>query len=262
MFSTIERDKINGLDLFAGIGGISLALQPWVRTVCYVEIDPYCQAVLQARINSGDIASAPIWDDITTFDPEPWIGAVDIISGGFPCQDISVAGNGAGLEGTRSSLFWEIPRIVGKIRPTFVYLENTPAITKRGGKDVVGALAALGYDCRWGVLSAYDVGAPHKRERWWCLAHTDERGCGASNKRDPVNGGITAPVCERRQPLNKSRDNGGFRDVAGTSEREIKPRVDRTGDDIPARVDRLRGLGNSVVPQCAREAFKRLLVMK
>ena len=156
---------LNGVDLFTGIGGISLALQPWVRTVCYVEIEPYCQQLLRERIADGQLDDAPIWDDITTFDGEPWAGAVDCISGGSPCQDISLAGNGAGLDGERSGLWWEMHRLIGEIRPGFVFLENVPAITNRGGRAVVGALAALGYDARWGVLSAFDVGAPHRRDR-------------------------------------------------------------------------------------------------
>ena len=166
---------LNGLDLFSGIGGISLALSPWVRTVCYVENDQYCQGVLRSRIRDGDLEAAPIWDDVTTFEPGPWVGEIDIISGGFPCQDISLAGNGAGLEGERSGLFWEIMRLAEEIKPTFIFLENVPAICTRGGPEVIEALASLGYDSRWGVLSTYDVGAPHQRDRWWCLAHTDQQ---------------------------------------------------------------------------------------
>jgi DNA (cytosine-5)-methyltransferase 1 len=175
-----EPGKLNGLDLFSGIGGIALALQPWVRTVAYCEIDAWCQAVLWERMRDGRLDVAPVWDDITTFDPRPWAGAVDIVSGGFPCQDISAAGRGAGLAGERSGLFFEIARIVRVVRPGFIYLENVPAITAggRGGWDVIGTLAALGYDCRWGVLSAFDVGAPHIRERWWCLGYAN-RGDGA-----------------------------------------------------------------------------------
>ena len=169
---------LNGLDFFSGIGGISLALSPWVRTVCYVETAPYCQAVLQARQGAGDLETAPIWDDVTIFDPEPWAGAVDIITGGFPCQDISLAGSGAGLAGECTGLFFEIIRCAGVIRPAFIFMENVPAIVGRGGRDVVGALAEIGYDARWAMLSAFDVGAPQIRERWWCLAHRAGGGAG------------------------------------------------------------------------------------
>ena len=272
---------LNGLDLFSGIGGISLALQPWIRTVCYVEIDRYCQAVLRTRIRDGDIEDAPIWDDVTTFDPGPWIGAVDIVTGGFPCQDISLAGNGAGLDGERSGLFWEIHRIAGEIRPAFIFLENVPAITGRGGREVVGALTALGYDCRWGVLSAFDVGADHERERWWCLAHVDSPR--QSQQEGPQQGqwGWTGNSAEKTLThadgarLQRGRYAGedeqdaedlitwsGLTEHFAPARRErwgsLKPLVGRSVHRIPHRMDRIRGLGNSVVPQCAREAFKRL----
>jgi DNA (cytosine-5)-methyltransferase 1 len=169
---------LNGLDLFSGIGGIGLALQPWVRTVCYVEINGYCQRVLRERMRDGQLDDGPIWDDVRTFDPRPWAGTVDIVSGGFPCQDISTAGRGAGLAGKRSGLFWQIVRVVRAVRPAFVFVENVPVITHpaRGGAQVVAALAALGFDCRWGVLGADDVGAPHIRKRWWLLAYAAEQG--------------------------------------------------------------------------------------
>jgi len=273
---------ITGLDLFSGIGGISLALQPWVRTVQYVEIDSYCQAVLQTRMRAGDLETAPIWDDVTTFDPEPWAGQIDIISGGFPCQDISLAGLGAGLEGERSGLFFEIIRCAGIIRPGFIFLENVPAITSRGGRDVVGELAALGYDARWAMLSAYDVGAPHRRERWWCLAHTatprqpygesgqgrairdkarraefERRGTAsdAESQRRGEGEPVGARSSEREGPTAGQRSHAT---IAGSDWWATEPDVGRVADGIPARVDRIRGLGNSVVPLCAREAFQRL----
>jgi hypothetical protein len=126
---------LHGLDLFSGIGGIARALRPWVRTVAYVEREPWCQAVLWERIRAGDLDVAPLWDDVTTFDPRPFAGAVDIVSGGFPCQDISTAGRGAGLAGERSGLFFQITRIVRVVRPAFIYLENVPAITAGGAAD-------------------------------------------------------------------------------------------------------------------------------
>lgn len=249
---------INGLDLFSGIGGISLALSPWVRTVCYVEIDRYCQAVLMSRMRSGDLEHAPIWDDIQTFDPGPWIGKVDIVSGGFPCQDISTAGKGAGLEGKRSGLFFEIVRLSSIIQPAFIFLENVPAILTRGGGTVISEIASLGYDTRWGILSAYDVGAPHLRERFWLLAHANNPGYQRkgefyNDRKQP------APMQGRSNSFDFTSNDGGTRDITGSSERQITPRVDTTGNDIPERVDKLKGLGNSVVPACAREAFQRLM---
>lgn len=161
---------MNGLDLFSGIGGIGLALEPWVRTVAYCEQDRYAQSVLLSRMQSGEIDRAPIWDDVTTLRAE-LLPRVDIIFGGFPCQDLSVAGRGKGLAGERSGLFFEIVRLVQEIKPSFVFLENVPAIRTRGLSEVVHALTEIGYDCRWTCLSAADVGAPHKRERWFLLAH-------------------------------------------------------------------------------------------
>jgi len=162
---------MNGLDLFSGIGGITKALEGYVRPVAYCENDRYAQAVLLSRMASGDIPLAPIWDDVRTLQKISLAEGIDIIYGGFPCQDISQAGRGAGLAGKRSGLFYEIARLIGEIRPRFVFLENVPAIRLRGGNVVVGELARLGYDCRWAPLSAADVGANHERERWWLLAH-------------------------------------------------------------------------------------------
>jgi len=164
---------LNGLDLFSGIGGISLALKCYVRTVAYCEIDRYCQAVLLSRMSERKIDQAPIWDDITTLSKEELrdFPRIDIITGGFPCQDISVAGSGKGLEGKRSGLFFEIVRLVKEIEPSFVFLENVPAIRTRGLLRVADEFTKMGYDCRWTCLSASSVGAPHKRERWFFLAH-------------------------------------------------------------------------------------------
>jgi DNA (cytosine-5)-methyltransferase 1 len=168
---------LNGLDLFSGIGGLSLALAPWVKPVAYCETERYAQAVLLSLMCNGKLPLAPIWDDVRTLRGDMLPG-VDILYGGFPCQDLSVAGNGAGLGGERSGLFFEVARLVGEIRPRFLFLENVPAIRSRGADVVCGRLAELGYDCRWGVLSAFDVGAPHLRERWWLLAHGHGHGHG------------------------------------------------------------------------------------
>lgn len=166
---------LSGLDLFTGIGGLSLALAPWVRTAAYCEQNPYCQGVLLSRMREGSLDLAPIWDDIRTLngnDLRRNLG-IDIIFGGFPCQDLSVAGNGKGLAGERSGLFFEVERLARAIRPRFIFLENVPAIRGRGADVVAARLACLGYDARWDCLSAYDVGAPHQRERWFMLAFCD-----------------------------------------------------------------------------------------
>lgn len=163
---------MNELHLFAGAGGGILGAQlRGHRCVCAVERDPYAQAVLVARQNDGTFAPFPIWDDVRTFDGRPWHRVADVVAGGFPCQDISAAGGGAGLEGERSGLWSEMARIVCEVRPGFVYVENSPMLTSRGLGRVLGDLAEMGFDAQWGVVSAADVGAPHIRERIWILAH-------------------------------------------------------------------------------------------
>lgn len=166
---------MNELALFSGVGGGILGghLLGW-RTVCAVEIEPYPASVLLARQNDGILPPFPVWDDVSTFDGRPWRGIVDVVSGGFPCQDISVAGKGAGITGKRSGLWSEMARIIGEVRPQFVFVENSPALITRGLGTVIGDLAALGYDFRWTVLGAADVGAPHQRDRLWIVAHASD----------------------------------------------------------------------------------------
>lgn len=137
------------------------------RCVCAVEWEPYAQAILVARQNDGTFPAFPIWTDVQTFDGRPWRGVVDIVAGGFPCTDISAAGKGAGIDGEASGMWKHMARIIGEVRPRFVFVENSPILTSRGLDRVLGDLAALGYSSNWGVLGASDVGAPHKRERIW-----------------------------------------------------------------------------------------------
>jgi len=164
---------LNAIDLFSGYGGITLALKEYVRPIMYCEIERYCQGILLSRMDDRSIPFAPIWNDVTTINGELFKGLVDIVYGGFPCQDISVAGKGAGLAGERSGLFKEIVRICKEASPQFIFLENVPAIRTRGAIEVQEAMASIGYDTRWCTLSAAEVGANHKRERWFCLAHSN-----------------------------------------------------------------------------------------
>ncbi len=159
------------IDTFSGIGGFSLAAR-WlggIETVQFVEREPFCQ-----RILAKHWPTVPIHDDICTFNPEPH--SADIVCGGFPCQDISQAGKGAGLAGSRSGLFYELLRVVRLVGPRFVVLENVAAITYRGMDDVLGALAEAGYDAEWACIPAAAVGACHQRDRWWCVAYANHAG--------------------------------------------------------------------------------------
>lgn len=160
------------LHLFAGAGGGILGGELLGHTiVCAVEIEEYPREVLLQRQRDGLLPRFPIWDDITTFDGRPWNGRVDIVAGGFPCQDISAAGKGAGIKGERSGLWREMARVVSEVRPRYVFVENSPMLTSRGLGRVLGDLSEMGYDARWCVLSAADAGARHNRERIWLLAY-------------------------------------------------------------------------------------------
>jgi DNA (cytosine-5)-methyltransferase 1 len=167
----VNQPSLNELALFAGAGGGILGgkLLGW-RTVCAVEWEPYPASVLCARQNEGFLPPFPIWDDVQTFDGHPWRGVVDVVSGGFPCQDISAAGKGAGIDGERSGMWREMARIIREVRPRYAFVENSPMLTSRGLGVVLGDLASMGFDARWGVLGAADVGANHQRDRIWIVA--------------------------------------------------------------------------------------------
>ncbi len=259
----MQEGVLHGLDLFSGIGGITKALDGYVRPIAYCEIEPYARGVLLSRMADGSLPSAPIWDDICSLTADI-LPKIDIIYGGFPCQDISVAGRGVGLGGERSGLFFEIARLVGEIRPAFVFLENVPAIRTRGLGRVLKTMADLGYDCRWGALSAADVGANHKRERWFLLAHSQSQQNGRIRK-----SGVQSDIGTSGNVANSSVQSVPRTSERGTKRQEsnpfrahwwqVEPNVGRVANGVPKRVDRLRALGNSVVPAQVREAFERLM---
>lgn len=170
---------MNELCLFAGAGGGSIAskhFHKW-RTVCYVEWNGYCQKSLQARIRDGLLDGAPIWDNVKTFDGRPWRGCVDIVTAGFPCQPFSTAGKRAGDNDDRNG--WpDTIRIIREVRPRYCLLENVPGLlTFEYFGTILRELAESGYDARWRVLSAAEVGASHKRDRLWIVAYTNDTGC-------------------------------------------------------------------------------------
>jgi len=235
------------LALFAGAGGGILAgkLLGW-RTVCAVEWAPYAACVLAARQNDGLLPPFPIWSDVRTFDGRPWRGVVDVVSGGFPCQDISVAGKGAGIDGERSGMWQHMARIIGEVRPRFAFVENSPALLTRGLGRVLGDLAALGYDCRWTVLGASDVGAPHLRERIWLVAYASEVGLQGDEQRQQVRV-EGSPVSDLVEGAERY-----WRDLP-------EPYGLRRLDGVAFGVDRLKALGNGQVPRCAAEAWRLLM---
>jgi len=162
---------VNELALFAGAGGGILGghLLGW-KTVCAVEQEPYAISVLLQRQNDKIFPTFPVWDDICTFDGRPWRGVVDVVSGGFPCQDISAAGKGAGIKGSRSGLWSEMARVIGEVKPEWVFAENSPMLVSRGLNIVLSDLASMGFNARWGIVGADDIGANHKRKRIWIVA--------------------------------------------------------------------------------------------
>jgi DNA (cytosine-5)-methyltransferase 1 len=168
---------MNELALFAGCGGGILGgkLLGW-ETVCAVEINPYRARRLMQRQNEGHLSPFPIWDDVCTFDGKPWRGIIDVVSGGFPCQDISAAGNGDGLDGARSGLWVEMARIINEVRPKFAFVENSPMLTSRGLGRILGDLAEMGFDARWGSFTARNEGSPIERERLFIACTNKEHG--------------------------------------------------------------------------------------
>jgi DNA (cytosine-5)-methyltransferase 1 len=160
---------VNVLDLFSGIGGFSLGLErAGMRTVAFCEIEPFARRVLAKHW-----PNVPCYTDVRELSGGRIAAdgiSVDVICGGFPCQDISVAGKGAGLEGARSGLWFEYARIIGEVRPRHVIVENVSALLHRGLDRVLGDLAALGYDAEWHCIPASAIGAPHRRDRIWIVA--------------------------------------------------------------------------------------------
>lgn len=236
---------MNGLDLFSGIGGLTIALSEWVKPIAYCESDPYAQAVLMSRMWNRDIPRCPIWDDVRTLRGSSFEGTIDIIYGGFPCQDISSAGYGVGLGGERSGLFQHIIRLVEETNPRFVFLENVSAIRTRGLNGVAQAFTDIGYDFRWTIVSAKEVGACHIRKRWFGLANLE------SERREE--GGLRLRKTPANPILNVPTEYEGW-DIW----KDPEPLLDGKVHGISARVDRIKALGNAVVPFQAKEAFMRL----
>ena len=234
---------MNELALFAGAGGGILGgkLLGW-RTICAVEIEPFCRDRLMQRQNEGCLKPFPIWDDIRTFDGKPWRGIVDVVSGGFPCQDISTAGgaNRQGIKGERSRLWSEMARIICEVQPRYILVENSPALTFRGLGRVLGDLAEMGFDARWGVFSAGDIGARHERERIWIVGlHRDSHKNSGIKKR------------KFHEPSEKSIR-------AMSTWMASEPQMGRKSDGMADWMDRLGALGNGQVPQVVELAWKML----
>jgi DNA (cytosine-5)-methyltransferase 1 len=218
----MNKENLNELALFAGAGGGILGghLLGW-RTVCAVEWEQYPASVLCARQNDGFLPPFPIWDDVQTFDGKPWRGIVDVVSGGFPCQDISAAGKGAGIDGERSGMWGQMARIIHEVRPKFVFVENSPMLTSRGLGRVLGDLASMGFNARWGVLGAADVGANHQRDRIWIvgkqMGNSYNDGQTTSKIRKSITQGSNPSKTRRKQACEFERSSEQHGEMAHSS---------------------------------------------
>lgn len=266
------------LDLFAGIGGFALG-EYWAGLRFdghyFSEVDDYAIRVYQQRfpdaVPLGDIRNIRGAD----LPAGEWI-----IAGGFPCQDISVAGKGAGLAGERSGLWYEYARLISELRPRYAIMENVGALAFRGLNSVLGSLAEIGYDAEWQDIRASDIGAPHRRERIWIVAYpvrdgirdepgrwNGQGGAGAPESwndgtegimadadRDEQHGRGGAMQMGRRWSPGEAEDNGNSR----RTQWSFEPDVGRVAHGVPSRVDRLKCLGNSIVPQIAQLIFEQI----
>lgn len=262
--------------LFSGIGGFELGLEramPESITIWQVEQNTFCQKVLKKH-----------WPDSLIYDDVRSVGKhnlepVDIICGGFPCQDISTAGKQGGIHAKRSGLWWEMHRIIGELRPRVAVLENVPNLITLGLSDVLGSLVSIGYDCEWCVISAKQFGAPHLRKRIFIVAYTNSLRSGQT-----WDGGINSQIDISSRPKKVQQRGSQKQNIPDTMRsfthrNRVSSRVEkkyantnnslhRTGsaywekttapapvcriyNGVPNRLDRLRALGNAIVPQCS-----------
>jgi DNA (cytosine-5)-methyltransferase 1 len=267
-----------------GYGGIELGLRGAgvdVRTVCYLEIEVYVQALLVKAMEEGRLCTAPLWSDVKTFPSSEFRGKICGIVGGYPCQPFSSAGRRQGEEDSRH-LWPHIRRHIRAIRPVWCFFENVLGHTSMGLWRVLSDLEAEGYRCVWGVFSAEEVGAPHQRKRVFILAFSKGRESGESETGDrregTVRGSKEMGNTTGKRPCGRSEDKGGqwskvfgkgFESVKFPSRpneeqyeweapRTVKPRLGGAIDGTSHRVDRLRLLGNGVCPQTAELAWRTL----
>ena len=231
------------LDLFSGIGGFSLAAQRVfgddLEIVGFCEREPFCQKVLQKNF-----PGVPIHNDITELDGSEFED-IDLLTGGFPCQDISVAGAGRGIiDGERSSLWFEMQRIISRVRPKFAVIENVPALTYRGGVEVIRSLAECGYDAEWQIISAKQIGARHLRKRIWIVAYPRHRSWRNLQSRD-------AGLCGRQQTEKTIRNttstqaSGSGEEYETVSNSTSNRRIGRPGNKQERQADSQREWSDS-----------------
>ena len=259
-----QKENHNELHLFAGAGGGILGgILLGHTTVCAVEIEPHNRKILLARQRDGILPHFPIWDDVRTFDGKPWAGKVQTICGGFPCQDISQANpNAKGLEGERSGLWAEMRRIIGDVQPSFVVVENSPMLVVRGLARVIGDLAGMGYDSKWGVLRGDHAGVPQRRARLWIVASATRRSPERIHNQNAVNAPCDRTRLDARGGNNADAHNQNPRTrpvpiLANSYWREVfDGRGSRGIDGLADRVGREKATGNGQIPVVAALAWR------
>jgi DNA (cytosine-5)-methyltransferase 1 len=274
---------MNELHLFAGAGGGILGGMLLGHTpVCAVEIEPYPRKVLLQRQRDNILPKFPIWDDICTFDGKPWKGKVDVVCGGFPCQDISSANSKAvGIEGERSGLWSEMARIVGEVRPKHVFVENSPMLVKRGLALVISDLAKMGYNSRWCVLGGNSTGGHCKGERLWLVASPVQirrkGGYGSDGEcceNEEVGGRRSVRVFggakdnkradSQEEPSILAREGAPlsskptWEELQRRKDWNTPPKSIRVGYEVANRVDRIAAVGNGQDPRVASLAWQIL----
>jgi len=205
---------LNGLALCAGVAGLERGIEsiiPSARTVCYVEGETYPASVLASKMEAGSLSKAPIWSNVRTFDGKPWRGKVSFLSGGFPCQPYSTAGKQLADKDPRD-LWPDFARIIGEVRPHFIFLENVPNVVKWALPTVLKDLSKMGYDAAWCVVAASQVGAPHKRSRWFLFAHSNDSSKHVMRFHEP-------------QSSPQEYERNDFSNTNGERRNEIKPNL-------------------------------------
>lgn len=250
--------------LFAGAGGGLLADRILGHTPVFaVEWDKYACEVLRQRSAEGWYPGLHVHEgDISLWNPSEYAGRVDSLHAGFPCTDISLAGNGEGIEGAQSGLWSEVVRVADVLRPRELFLENSPAIVNRGLDRVLSDLAALGYDAKWLCLSADRVGAPHERDRWWCLANARGGRCDTSEEGEIQHHGSPENAHAESQRLPRIRIGSGVKEKytrpSCPNWWAVEPDLGRMVYGVANRAHRIRALGNGQVPLQAALAYQLL----
>jgi len=240
---------MNELHLFAGAGGGILGGQILGHTcVCAVEINEYARNVLLQRQRDGLLPRFPIWDDVCTFDGRDWRGRVDVVCGGFPCTDIASCGKGAGIEGKESSLWREMARIIGEVRPKYAFIENSPMLTVRGLDRVLCDLTEMGYDTRWCVMGSRDFGKTN-RDRIWILGKSNGYGLEGFDVYE-------SPMLEKQI---RSATKQVYDTISKVNRRLPKSIDVRMVDGFPDWMDRFRAAGMAQNPFVAARAFTLLM---